>query len=107
MEQHGDQGLCGHRHRQRRASSAFTLANGGNTVPYTVQWANTASQTAGTALVAGTASTGKTSLATQNQCLSGPADSASLIVGISTADLGTMQAGVNYTGTLTLVVAPE
>jgi hypothetical protein len=89
------------------ASSAFTLANGANTVPYSVQWNNAAGQTAGTALVAGTASTGKTSLATQNQCSSGPADSASLVVGISTTDLGTMQAGVNYTGTLTLVVAPE
>ena len=88
-------------------ANAFTLANGALTVPYTVEWAGSTGQTSGTALASGTALTGLTSLATNAQCASGPSKSASLIVRISTANLQTMQAATSYTGTLTLVVAPE
>lgn len=88
-------------------ANAFTLANGGLTVPYSVEWAGSSGQSSGSALSTGTALTGLTSTATNMTCASGPATSASLIVRISSANLQTMQAATTYTGTLTLVVAPE
>lgn len=89
------------------AANAFTLANAALTVPYTVEWAATTGQTSGTALATGTALTGLTSLATNSNCASGPASSASLVVRIASTDLQTMNAATSYTGTLTLLVAPE
>ena len=88
-------------------ASAFTLANGALTVPYSVEWAGSSGQTAGTALTASTALHGLTSTATNPTCSSGPSSSASLVVRISSANLQAMQAATTYTGTLTLVVAPE
>jgi len=87
--------------------SAFTLASGAATVPYGVEWAASTGQTSGTALAAGTASASLTSAATHQTCTSGPSAAASLIVKMTTADLGTMDAGSNYTGTLTLLVTPQ
>jgi hypothetical protein len=89
------------------ASNAFTLANASLTVPYTVEWSGASGQTSGTALAAGSALTGLTSTATNSSCASGPAASASLIVKIGASDLQTMDASTSYTGTLTLLVAPE
>lgn len=89
------------------ASNAFTLANSLLTVPYSVSWNASSGATTGTALTAGTASAGLVSTATQQVCSSGPATTSSLIVAISTADLGGMQAATSYTGTLTLVVTPQ
>lgn len=89
------------------AGSAFTLANGAATVPYSVEWSASSGQASGTALTSGSALTGLTSTATNANCASGPSSTASLIVKISTASLQNMQAATNYTGTLTLVVAPE
>ncbi len=89
------------------ASNAFTLANGALTVPYSVQWAGSASQTSGSALTAGTASSSFVSAATNQQCASGPTASASLIIGISANDLQSMQASTSYTGTLTLLMTPQ
>lgn len=89
------------------AASAFTLANGALTVPYAVEWSQTSGQSTGTALATGTALTGQKSTATNAQCASGPSSSASLIVRMSAANLQTMQAATSYTGTLTLLVAPE
>jgi hypothetical protein len=89
------------------AASAFTLTNGSGTVPYTVEWAGSSGQTTGTALSTGTASAALTTTAVNQTCSAAPATTASLIVGISTASLGTMDAGSNYTGTLTLVVTPQ
>jgi hypothetical protein len=89
------------------AGSGFALANAALTVPYTVEWSATSGQITGTSLAAGTALTGLTSSATNANCASGPAASASLIVKIASTDLQTMQASTSYTGTLTLVVAPE
>jgi hypothetical protein len=86
--------------------SAFTLSNGSSTVPYSVQWAASSGQTLGSGLSAGAASASLTSTATNQSCASGPTASASLVVGIATADLGTMAAGSNYTGTLTLLITP-
>ena len=89
------------------AGSAFTLAGGASTVPYAVEWAGSSGQSSGTAFTSGAALTGLTSTATSATCASGPGSSASLIVRISTANLQTMEAATAYTGTLTLVVAPE
>ena len=90
------------------SGSAFTLANGANpAVPYTVQWAGSAGQSSGTGLASGAALTGLTSTATNSDCSAGPSASASLIVTIGSSTLQSMVAGVNYTGSLTLVVAPE
>lgn len=86
--------------------SAFTLSNGGASVPYQVQWAGAPGAATGTALTAGGASASFTSTADNQNCSSGPSASASLIVGMDTADLGSMSAGSNYTGTLTLLVTP-
>jgi hypothetical protein len=88
-------------------ASAFTLSNGTGTVPYSVEWAATSGQTSGTALTAGTASSSLTSGAVNQTCSSAPLASASLVVKIGTTDLGTMTAGGNYTGTLTLLVTPQ
>ena len=89
------------------AASAFTLASSTLTVPYSVQWNASTGQTSGTALTAGTASAGLVSTATQQTCSTSPATTSSLIVGISTTALGTMQATASYTGILTLVVTPQ
>lgn len=88
-------------------ANAFTLANASLTVPYTVEWSGSSGQTSGTALSSGSALTGLTSTATNANCASGPAASASLIVRIGAASLQTMDASTSYTGTLTLLVAPE
>lgn len=89
------------------AANAFTLANGAATVPYSVEWAGSGGQVSGTALTAATALHGLTSTAVNPTCASGSSNSASLIVKMSTASLQSMQAAATYTGTLTLVVAPE
>ena len=89
------------------AGNVFTLANGALTVPYSVEWAASSGQISGTALTAGSAFTGLTSTATSASCSSGAASTASLIIKMATTDLQGMQAAMAYTGTLTLVVAPE
>jgi hypothetical protein len=89
------------------AGSAFTLSNAALNVPYSVEWSGSSGQSSGTGLTSGTALTGLTSTATNASCASGPSASASLIVKILSANLQSMPASTNYTGTLTLVVAPE
>lgn len=89
------------------SGSAFTLTNGTGTVPYSVEWAASSGATSGAALSAGTASGSLVSAATNQICASGPAASASLVVKMATADLGTMVGGSSYTGTLTLLITPQ
>jgi len=89
------------------AANAFTLSNGAATVPYSVEWAGSSGQSSGTALSSGSALTGLTSTATNPTCSAGPSSSASMVVKITSASLQGMQAATSYTGTLTLVVAPE
>lgn len=89
------------------ASNAFRLANGVGDVPYIVEWADSAGQSTGSPLTAGTALAGLTSVATNPTCSAGASSSASLVVKIPAVDLQTMQAASNYTGVLTLLVAPE
>jgi hypothetical protein len=87
--------------------SAFTLANGALTVPYSVQWNASSGATSGTALAAGTASASLVSAATSQNCASGVSSSASLVVGIASSDLETMDGTVSYAGILTLLVTPQ
>jgi hypothetical protein len=88
------------------AANAFTLTDGVNTLAYDVQWADTSGQSSGTSLATGTALGGQVSTAANPTCSSGPAATASLIVNMSAANLQAAVAGA-YTGTLTLVVAPQ
>lgn len=90
------------------AASAFTLSSGVlPVVPYSVEWAAATGQSSGSTLTAGTALTGLASTATSPTCSSGASSSASLIVKMAAADLSNMQAGPTYSGSLTLLVAPE
>ena len=88
------------------AASAFTLTDGTNTLAYDVEWADTSGQSSGTALATGAALASQVSTATNPSCSAGPAATASLIVKLSAANLQSAVAGA-YTGTLTLVVAPQ
>ncbi len=87
-------------------SGAFTLAASAKTVPYSVQWAATASQTSGTTLTNGVASGTLVSTAVLPACAGGSANS-TLIVSIASSDVQTMTAATSYTGALTLLVQPQ
>lgn len=88
------------------ASNAFTLTDGSKTLAYDVEWADSSGQSAGTALTSGSALGGQVSTATNPTCSAGPASTASLIVNMTAASIQAAVAG-SYTGTLTLVVAPQ
>lgn len=81
----------------------FLLSNGAQEVPYAIRW-NAGG--ANTSLSDGVRSMTTISAATQQTCNSG-SRSASLTVEIEPADLQTMEHGLAYVGTLTLIVAPE
>lgn len=87
------------------AGGAFTLASGGNTVAYAVEWAQTGGASSGTAVTTGSALTGQTTNATSTSCASGPASTAGVFVSVPEANLSAAPAGT-YTGTLTLLVTP-
>ena len=87
---------------------AFSLTNGSTTLAYGVEWAGSSSQATGTALTTNTAAPGFTSTAVSPTCASAPSTTASLIVKFTSAQtLAAVGSGTAYTGTLTLVVAPE
>lgn len=88
------------------SGGAFTLASGSNTLAYEVQWAASANQTSGTSLNPGVALTALSSSASSATCSSGPTSSASLITVLRTTNIQAANAG-SYTGTLTLLVAPN
>jgi hypothetical protein len=88
------------------AGGAFTLASGSNALAYEVQWSPVSGQSTGTALSPNVALTGQVSAATQPSCNSGPSSSASLIIILRSNQLSTVSAG-SYSGSLTLLVAPE
>jgi hypothetical protein len=88
------------------ASNAFTLTDGTNTLPYSVEWAASSGQASGTVLATGAALAGLSSTAINPTCSAGPAASASLVVKMTAANLQAAVASA-YTGTLTLVVAPQ
>ena len=86
--------------------NAFTLSDGSNDLAYAVEWADTSGQSTGTALTPAAALAGLSSAAVDPTCSAGPASSASLIVRMTAADLQAAVAG-SYTGTLTIVDAPQ
>jgi hypothetical protein len=88
------------------AANAFRLASGTLSVPFTVRWSGVTGAVTGTSLTRGTASAAFTSSATRQACTSGPVASASLIVGITAANLALMRSQTTYSGVLTLVVTP-
>lgn len=87
---------------------AFLLSSSSGTLPFEVQWSDTPGQTSGSQLIANQALTGQHSSASGpvDNCSSGPASTASLIVILRAASLGSAFSGT-YTGTLNLLVAPE
>lgn len=88
------------------AASAFTLANAANpVVPYEVYWNATSGQVTGTQLTTGTKSAKLVGTATAPTCSGG--STASLVLGIQGSDANSMLASTAYTGTLTLLVAPN
>src|SRR5262249_48772232 len=90
------------------AGSAYALNGGsGRTLPFIVQCADSTGKTTGTQLQPGTTLTGQISSATQQRCTNGPSSSASLIVRLKASDLQSATAGISYSGTLTIVIAPE
>lgn len=89
------------------AGNSFRLANGALNVAYTVRWNAASGRTTGTNLTTGRASATLTTTAMHQSCASGPATTSSLIIGITAANLSAMRAATTYTGTLTLVVAPQ
>jgi hypothetical protein len=87
------------------SGGAFSLAAGAGTLPYDVQWADSASQTGGRMLQAGVPASGFGNAANGFDCPAQP-DTASLTVTIRAADLASAQAGT-YTGSLQLTIVPE
>ena len=87
-------------------ASAFTLANGSSKLAYEVQWSPNSGRTTGTGLTTNVTLTGQRTNANNATCSSGPATTASLIVIIRAASLSAAAGGA-YSGTLTLLVAPE
>jgi hypothetical protein len=88
------------------SSGAFTLSSGAHLLAYDVEWNASSGQSTGSLLSPNVPLTGLFSAATQPSCNSGPATSASLIVILRAASLSSATAGT-YSGTLTLLVAPE
>ena len=88
------------------SAGAFTLANGGSALAYEVQWSSASGQTSGANLAPSIALTGQASAATQQQCNSGPATTASLIL-IVRGTAAAAASGGSYSGTLTLILGPE
>ena len=85
---------------------AFELAQGQDTIAYSVKWAATAGDPNGTSLTAGTALTGQSTSATSSDCNAGANLTATVAVEIAEGDLSSAPSGA-YSGVLTLVVAPE
>ena len=87
-------------------ASAFSLASGSRTMPYEVQWSATAGQTIGTALLTGNPLLNLATAANSSACSNNPATSASLIIILRSSAVQAAAAG-NYTGTLSLLIAPN
>lgn len=90
------------------AGGAFLLGSGSNTLAYELQWSDVPGQSAGSQLLANQPLTAQHSTASTSvdDCSKGPATTASLIVILRSAAIAAASSGT-YTGTLTLLVAPE
>lgn len=88
---------------------AFLLSSGTATLPFEVQWSDSPGQSAGTQLLANqplTAQHSSSGNASVDDCSKGPASTASLIIVLRSAAVSAASSGT-YSGTLTLLVAPE
>lgn len=85
-------------------SSAFTLAGGGTTVPYAVEWANSSGASSGTEMFAGRPLNGQTAKFAGADC--GGGTNTTVLVSVSQADLSSAPSDA-YAGVLTLLVAPQ
>lgn len=88
---------------------AFLLSSGSATLPFDVQWSDSAGQSSGSQLLPNQPLTGQQSSAgagSADDCSSGPGTTASLIIILRSASLSTAASG-SYSGTLSLLVAPE
>lgn len=88
------------------SSNAFTLASGGNALPYEVQWASSANQSSGTTLSPNVALAATTTNRNNSNCNQPASLTATLIVVLRASAQQSVQAGT-YSGTLTLLVAPN
>jgi len=88
------------------SSGAFTLANGGNALAYTVQWSGTSGATSGVQLTSGTALAAITTSTANSACLLGTGTNATVIVTLPAANVTAVPAGA-YSGTLTLTIVPN
>jgi hypothetical protein len=84
----------------------FSLSSGTDALPYDVQWSNSPGQTTGIQLSPNVPLTGQPNAAKNDDCSKGPATTASLIVILRSSALASALAG-SYSGSLTLLVAPE
>lgn len=84
----------------------FSLYSGTDALPYDVQWSNSPGQTTGIQLSPNVPLTGQPNAAKNDDCSKGPATTASLIVILRSSALASALAG-SYSGSLTLLVAPE
>jgi len=87
-------------------ANAFTLRSGSNRLAYEVQWADSAGQTVGASLAPGIPLPSQTSSTILSNCLFGLLPTASLIATLRASDINTAVSG-NYSGTLTLLIAPD
>lgn len=87
-------------------AGSFRLTSGSDSLPYEVQWRDVSGQATGTPLVAGQPLTAQQNSATVDDCSKGPATTGSVIVILRAAAVGSVTSGT-YTGTLSLLVAPE
>ncbi len=86
------------------AGNAFTLAGGGTTVPYAVEWANTSGALSGTGMTSGTPLNSQTATFAGPDC--GGGTNTTVLINVSQVDLGDAPAAA-YSGVLTLLVAPQ
>lgn len=94
------------------AANAFTVTDGSTLISYTVQWDDSAGASSGTTLTTGVQSSANfAGTTTLSDCTPTPTNNATFIVTMNgdsgTNDLASATTGVNYTGTLTLLVTPE
>ena len=88
------------------SGGSFSLNSGSATLAYDVQWSASPNRGSGIQLTANQPLTGQPNGASDSGCTSGSPTTASLIVILRSSALAAATSGT-YTGTLTLLVAPE
>jgi hypothetical protein len=88
------------------AGGAFTLAGGGGTLAYEVQWNALPNMATGTTLQPNVPLTGLVTSSLQANCNSGPPSSASLIVMLRATALQAAPSG-SFSGILTIIIGSE